>query len=119
MSDFVLDEMNQTTNQAKRDQLFKVLEDYPIELLELDDVDEIDQLAEIYLTTGVMPPKKLFDALHVAVCICHKIDYLVSWNYKHLANVNREKRILAANYQHNYLHPLRIVTPTELIFYGN
>lgn len=119
VSDFVLDEMNQTSNQDKRARLFKVLEDYPIELLELDDVDEIDQLAEIYLTTGVMPPKKLFDALHVAVCVCQKIDYLVSWNYKHLANVNREKRILAANYQHNYFHPLRIITPTELIYYGN
>jgi hypothetical protein len=52
----------------------------------------------------------------VAVFVCLKIDYLVSWNYKHLANVNREKRILSANYQHNYFHPLRIITPTELIY---
>ena len=59
------------------------------------------------------------DALHVAFCTVNKIDYLVSWNYKHLANVNREKKITAINIQYNYLHPLRICTPLELIDYGS
>jgi len=59
------------------------------------------------------------DALHVAISTVNKIDYLVSWNYKHLANVNREKNIIAINLQYNYLNPLRICTPLELLDYGN
>lgn len=63
-----------------------------------------------------MPAKKLYDALHVACCVVEKIDYLVSWNYKHLANVNRERKVLSLNYQLGFLHPLRILTPTDLIY---
>ena len=48
----------------------------------------------------------------------HEIDYLVSWNYKHLANVNRKKKVLAVNVANNYLKPIRIITPIELIDYG-
>lgn len=79
----------------------------------------IGLLAQNYLDNGIMPSKKLFDALHVAFCVVSKIDYLVSWNFKHLANINRERRILAKNYELGYIHPLRITTPTELTGYGN
>jgi hypothetical protein len=64
---------------------------------------------------GAVPPKKLFDALHVAFCVVEQIDYLASWNYKHLAKVQRERRLTALNLQEGYLHPLRIVTPLQLL----
>ena len=66
-----------------------------------------------------IPRKNVFDALHVAFCAVNKIDYLVSWNFKHLANINRERRILSKNYEIGYIHALRIITPTELTGYGN
>ena len=84
----------------------------------VDKLEEIGLLAQNYLDNGIMPPKKLFDALHVAFCVVSKIDYLVSWNFKHLANINRERRVLAKNYELGYIHPLRIITPTELTGYG-
>lgn len=62
---------------------------------------------------------KRADALHVAFAVIHKIDYLVSWNYKHLANVKQEHKITAANLLHNIVHPIRIITPLELIDYGS
>jgi hypothetical protein len=71
------------------------------------------------IVQNVIPKNKKINALHVALCTVNKIDYLVSWNYRHLANVNREKKIISINIQHNYLHPLRICTPLELIDYGN
>jgi len=72
-------------------------------------------LARQYLAAGVIPPKKLYDALHVAASVFHGIDYLVSWNYKHLANVNHESRINVINLSEGYNKPLRIITPLELM----
>jgi predicted nucleic acid-binding protein len=119
ITEYVIAEINQTTDAEERQQLLKIVEDYPIEILPVDKVEEIGTLAQDYLDNGIMPPKKLFDALHVAFCVVSKIDYLVSWNFKHLANINRERRILAKNYELGYIHPLRIITPTELTGYGN
>lgn len=119
VSDYVLQEINQTADSQHRERLLNVLDEYPVELLEIRQQKEIDVLADTYLLAGVIPQKKLFDALHVAVCTVSGIDYLVSWNYKHLANVNREQKILALNYQQNYRHPLRILSPSDLIDYGN
>lgn len=104
ISNFVVQEINQTTNLAKR---------------ELQDINEIRLLATLYIEKEVIPLKKLFDALHIAAAVVNKIDYLVSWNYKHLANVTREKKIIAINLENNYTHSLRILTPLELIDYGS
>jgi hypothetical protein len=119
ITEFVIAEINQTENFEERGRLLKVIEEYPIEVLPVEKMEEIGALAQIYLTNGIMPAKKLFDALHVAFCVVTKIDYLVSWNFKHLANINRERRILAKNYEIGYIHPLRIITPTELVGYGS
>ncbi len=116
---YVLAEINQTEDAAKRKKLIDVVENYPIELLEVDKAQEVGQLAQNYLESGVIPAKKLFDALHVSFCVVYNIDFLVSWNFKHLANINRERRVLAKNYELGYIHPLRIITPTELTGYGN
>lgn len=105
ITEYVIAEINQTNNEAERNSLLAVIEKYPIEILPISSIEEIANLAQTYLDTGVMPPKKLFDALHVAFCVVSKIDYLVSWNFKHLANINRERRILAKNYELGYIHP--------------
>jgi predicted nucleic acid-binding protein len=118
ITEYVIAEINQTTDNEERLRLLKIVEDYPIEILPVDKVEEIGLLTQNYLDNGIMPPKKLFDALHVAFCVVSKIDYLVSWNFKHLANINRERRVLAKNYELGYIHPLRIITPTELTGYG-
>lgn len=119
ITEYVIAEINQTADESERDRLLKVIEEYPIEILPVEDAQRIGLLAQQYLTEGIMPPRKLFDALHVAFCVVSKIDYLVSWNFKHLANINRERRILAKNYELGYIHPLRIITPTELTGYGS
>ena len=44
-------------------------------------------LAQAYLRKGILPPRFSDDALHVAVAVCHRMDVIVSWNMKHLANM--------------------------------
>ncbi len=85
----------------------------------MTDFNAIDNLADSYISNGVIPEKKRFDALHMACAVIHNIDYLVSWNYKHLANVNRERKVSSVNLNNNYLHTIRIITPLELIDYGS
>ena len=56
----------------------------PIQLLPLS--DEAIELARILLESGIVPAKAAPDALHIAVASFHRIDYLVTWNFKHIAN---------------------------------
>ncbi|WP_310398016.1 PIN domain-containing protein [Hymenobacter sp.] len=119
VSDFVLDELRQTPDDDQRKQLLNVLDGYEIEILTSPGPAAIEELAQQYLTTGALPPNKVYDALHVAFCTVAKLDYLVSWNFKHLANVNRERRLLAVNQSLGYLHSFRILNPLDLLGDGN
>jgi len=78
---------------------------------------EMESLAEAYVAQGVVTPKYIDDAGHVAIVTVQRADYLVSWNFKHLVNVEREKGFNAVNLLRGW-HPVRIVNPLELI-YGN
>jgi predicted nucleic acid-binding protein len=114
ISDFVIAEIEETKNAAKKKKLLDVLNNYPIELVELNNKKEIEQLAKKYIAAGIIPAKKFVDALHIAVTVTKNIPYLVSWNYKHLANINKEQKIKIVNIQNGYINELRIITPLEL-----
>ena len=76
--------------------------------------DEAAILADGYLARGIFHRKYIGDALHVAVASVHKIDYLVTWNFGHLANVRRQARIRLFNTAAGFFVP-QIVTPEFLV----
>lgn len=84
----------------------------PLEQVEL--TEEASILAEGYITRGIFHRKYLADALHVALASFHKIDYLVTWNFGHLANVRRQARIRLFNTAAGFFVPM-IVTPEFLV----
>ena len=84
----------------------------PAEMLPM--TAEALELAAHYLAQKVVPLNYTDDARHVAMCSVARIDYLVSWNFKHLANVRRESGFNAVNLLQGY-PALRIVAPTFLI----
>lgn len=115
VSIYVLEEINNTNNPEKKELLTGVIKNYPVQIIDaVAEEDLIDMLSDEYFKKQVVPENKLFDALHVAVCTVFEIDFLVSWNFKHLANINRERKFLAVNQSLNYNYPLRIVTPENL-----
>jgi predicted nucleic acid-binding protein len=115
VSIYVLEEINNTTDLAKKGLLTEIIKKHPIQIIDVsEDEDPIDILSDEYVKKQVVPENKLFDALHVAVCTVFEIDFLVSWNFKHLANINRERKFIAVNQSLNYNYPLRIVTPENL-----
>jgi predicted nucleic acid-binding protein len=84
----------------------------PLKNLEL--VEEALILAQGYISRGIFHRKYLADALHVALASFHKIDYLVTWNFGHLANVRKQARIRVFNVSAGFFVPM-IVTPEFLV----
>jgi len=76
---------------------------------------EAATLAAHYIAAKVVPVRYAEDASHVAVAVVHKIDLVVSWNFKHLVNVHRERGFNAVNLLQDY-PPVRMVNPHELIY---
>jgi predicted nucleic acid-binding protein len=71
-------------------------------------------LARMFVTKGPLPEKAVADALHIAIATVHGIDYLLTWNCKHIANAEMQTavtiRCRAAGYE-----PPVICTPEELL----
>ncbi|MEO5859542.1 MAG: type II toxin-antitoxin system VapC family toxin [Pyrinomonadaceae bacterium] len=80
----------------------------------LDVADEAAILAEGYISRGIFHRKFIADALHVAIASFHKIDYVVTWNFGHLANVRKQARLRMFNTAAGFFSP-SIVTPEFLV----
>ena len=76
--------------------------------------EEVAILAEGYISRGIFHRKFMADAIHVALASFHKIDYLVTWNFGHLANVRKQARIRLFNTAAGFFSPA-IVTPEFLV----
>lgn len=84
----------------------------PARILELN--AEVESLAHAYIEAGVVTPKYVDDARHVAVATVHEIGIVVSWNFQHLVNLRREAGFNGVNLLRGF-SPVRIVSPLELI----
>jgi predicted nucleic acid-binding protein len=78
-------------------------------------VPEIERLAELYLKRQALPKRSRADAFHVAYATFYGVDALLSWNFKHLANLTRRNRLVAVNLEQGYGQALQIVTPLEVL----
>ena len=58
-------------------------------IAQLDLDANVQRLTQDLLDASALPATALEDAIHVAVCAVHRMDYLVSWNCKHIANALR------------------------------
>jgi predicted nucleic acid-binding protein len=75
---------------------------------------EIDRIAEEILTRAILPPKAAVDALHIATVAHHRIQYLLTWNCKHIANAKILPRIYRVLTDLGIPIPI-ICTPEELL----
>lgn len=83
-------------------------------LNELSLPEEAAILTEGYISRGIFHRKYIGDAMHVALASVHKIDYLVTWNFGHIANVRKQARIRLFNAAAGFYVPM-IVTPEFLV----
>ena len=75
--------------------------------------DEIREIAEVYIENFIMPKNYEGDAIHLAYSSLYKIDFLLTWNCKHLANANKKLHIRKINTKLGLFIP-EIITPLEL-----
>jgi len=80
----------------------------------LDVTPEIAGIVKAYIDHKLMPKDDAGDAAHLAVASYHEVDYLMTWNCRHLANANKFEHMRKINQRLGLLTP-EIVTP-ELLF---
>jgi len=76
--------------------------------------DDIVKLTEALISDGALPPRATDDAMHVAFAACHNIDYLLTWNCRHIDNAAKKPLIRKTCAKHGYTCP-EICTPLELM----
>ncbi len=84
----------------------------PVSLLVMDEA--AFALAEQFLARQIVPRKVAEDALHVAVSAVNGMDYLLTWNCKHIANARLFRRMGEVCLGEGYELPV-ICTPEELM----
>jgi hypothetical protein len=80
----------------------------------VDVTEDAETLTQAIIAAGILPPHAFPDAAHVAVSAVHKIDYLLTWNCKHLANAQIARRMAVVCEKLGYKMPI-ICTPEELM----
>jgi len=83
-----------------------------IETLQLD--TEARELAEAYITAGVITARMRADAQHIAIASVARVDVLVSWNFKHIVNLRRIHGYNSVNLRRGY-PTLEIRAPREVL----
>jgi hypothetical protein len=83
----------------------------------LDLTEEALELAERHIEAGVIGGAKRVDAQHIATATVHRVDVLVSWNFKHIVNLERIRGYNSVNLRNGY-PLLEIRTPQEVLSYG-
>jgi predicted nucleic acid-binding protein len=89
-----------------------------IELLKgielLDITEEVEEIVQIYIARLVMPKNPVGDALHLALASFHRVDVLLTWNCRHLANPNKTEHIRLINYELGLPMPI-LTTPVNYL----
>ena len=108
-SELVLAEAYKGDAEAAQRRLNR-LEDIPT----IATTDSAIEFARRLINEGPLPEKAIDDALHIALSAVHRMDYLMTWNFKHIDNAEMKPSIRELCVLHGYHYP-EICTPQELM----
>ena len=109
VSELVHREASAGDPEAIRDRL-EALKDLPV----LAVTQRAADLARALVAGGAVPSTEPEDALHIALAVVNGIEYLVTWNFKHIANAAMRSKIHGVCIAEGY-DPCTICTPEELL----
>ncbi|MEH2035339.1 type II toxin-antitoxin system VapC family toxin [Nostoc sp.] len=109
ISQVVLDEVARGDTEIATKRL-EIVRDFP--LLEISEA--VQNLAAQFLAKSSLPPKAADDALHIAAATIYGLDYLLTWNCKHIANAKIQKKLAQISLDAGYELPI-LCTPYELM----
>ena len=108
-SDIAIDEAGRGDSEAAARRL-AALRGIPV----LAVTEAVDELAEKLVSEGAIPARAVNDALHVAVSAVHGVDYLLTWNFRHLDNAETKPVMRSICARYGYACP-EICTPRGLM----
>ena len=109
ISEFVIAELSQGHPEAAKRRL-QAIEEIP----ELEVTDDVRQLGEVLIDEGPIPETSKIDAFHIATASVNGMNYLLTWNCKHIANVVFRPKVEAVCRKNGFEPPL-ICTPQEFM----
>ncbi len=110
VSPTVLAELQHTPEQVRR-----VLAELPPQAIEMMDfTDEIRDLRDAYLNAKVLGAEHQPDAEHIASASVAEVDFVVSWNFKHIVQFEKIAGYQAVNLLNGY-REIRIYSPKEVV----
>jgi predicted nucleic acid-binding protein len=109
VSELVLRECGAGDPDAAKKRL-TVLTDVPLVLI----TEQVLDIANSLIVKGIVPAKAAEDALHIAIATVNGVDYLLTWNCRHIANPEIQRGI-AAHLEDIGLSLPFICTPEELL----
>jgi len=108
-SEAVLDEVIRGDSEVAAQRL-EILRGFP--LLALNQA--VQGLAAQFLARSNLPPKAGVDAIHIAAATVHGMDYLLTWNCRHIANAQIQGKLAEISLDCGYVLPI-LCTPNELM----
>jgi predicted nucleic acid-binding protein len=111
----VYSDLSETELKSAPQRVRDFFEDLPKEHLQFVEVtEEAYELAQKYLDEKVVGPTSADDCRHIATATLNKVDFLVSWNFKHIVNVFRIRGYNSINLRCGYPQ-LDIRSPKEFV----
>lgn len=84
----------------------------------IEETEEAVDLANENISEKVVGKTSFADCLHIALATVYRADLLISWNFKHIVNIERIRGYNSINIKNGY-QELEIRSPRELMDYGN
>lgn len=84
------------------------------DIIELEIYPESERLAALFVDRGILPATARKDAEHIAISAIHSVQYLLTWNCKHLANPFIARQVVRTCEREGYRCPT-ICTPETLM----
>ncbi len=110
ISDLVINELRDAP-----DYIQNIFQRIPIQSFErVIFTKEVEKLSEGYIKAGILTLKSETDAGHVACATIYQADAIVSWNFKHIVNLEKMRLYNEVNLKKGYAL-LSIVTPREVL----
>ena len=110
ISPYVIDELDDAS-EPKRSNMLALINEYNVAIL--PDNREAERLAVMYVREGIIPPKCLFDSLHIAMASVNNLDYVFSLNFKHINKLKTKTMTSLINIREGY-KPIIIISPMEV-----
>jgi len=110
ISELTIAEIESTPDQSLKNKMKQIIKDFSV--LEIN--ESVEELAKECVNYGAVPESYQEDAYHIAVVILNEMDYLISWNFRHIVRRITKDIVRMISTLRN-LKQVEITTPGELL----